>query len=253
MGRTLTKNVADPLRGDSSPLRLCLVGARGRLGRIVAELAAEHDCKVVVEVTRDDVEPIRRSEATFDVVVDVSSRNGIHRAVGIAVAHEVPLLECVTDVDVRAKTALKVAESKIPVLHAPNTAFGVAILRMALRSIGRLTNSWPVTITETHHAEKVDQPSGTARSLVEDLRISRDDIEDGHVISNRVGEVVGEHEIAFLGEDEKIIIRHQATDRRVFGHGVLRAARWLSKGRSPGRYSIGDTLEGLDEPPAITD
>jgi 4-hydroxy-tetrahydrodipicolinate reductase len=223
------------------------------MGRIVAELAAEHDCKVVVKVTRDDAVPAPMSESMFDVVIDVSSREGIHHAVGIAVAHEVPLLECVTDVDARGKTALKAAESKIPVLHAPNTALGVAILRVALRSIGRLTNSWPVTITETHHAKKVDQPSGTARSLVEDLQISRNDIEDGDVISNRVGEVVGEHEIAFLGKDEKIIIRHQAVDRRVFGHGVLRAARWLSKGRSPGSYSIENTLEGLDDPPVITD
>ena len=249
----MTKNVLDRSQSDSGRIRLCVVGGQGRLGKIVMRIAIEHGCEVVATVNRHDSMPLPEGHEPFDVVVDVSSLEGVHRSVAIAKAHEVPLLECVTDVDVRAKTALKVAESKIPVLHAPNTAFGVAILRMALRSIGRLTNSWPVTITETHHAEKVDQPSGTARSLVEDLRISRDDIEDGHVISNRVGEVVGEHEIAFLGEDEKIIIRHQATDRRVFGHGVLRAARWLSKGRSPGRYSIDDTLEGLDEPPAITD
>ena len=52
------------------------------MGRIVAELAAEHDCKVVVKVTRDDSAPSPMSEAMFDVVVDVSSREGIHSSSG---------------------------------------------------------------------------------------------------------------------------------------------------------------------------
>jgi 4-hydroxy-tetrahydrodipicolinate reductase len=251
MGRTLTKNVDDLFERGSSSVRLCLVGAEGRLGQIVAKLASEHDCEVVATVGRHDSTPLPDGHESFDVVVDVSSLEGVHQSVKIAEAHKVPLLECVTGLDESAKNALMMAESKIPVLQAANTAIGMAILRVALRSIGRLTNSWTVTISETHHAQKVDRPSGTARRLAEDLRISGKDIEDDDVLSKRVGEVVGEHKIIFSGEDEVISFQHQALDRRVFARGVLRAACWLAKGHPPGRYSIEDTLGDLGDPSGI--
>ena len=250
MGRTLTKNVLDRSKFNPGRIRLCVVGGQGRLGKIVLKTATEHGCEVVATVNRHDSMPLPEGHEPFDVVVDVSSLEGVHRSVAIAKAHEVPLLECVTGLDETAKTALRAAESDIPVLHAPNTSMGVAILRVALRSIGSLTGSWAVTISETHHEKKIDRPSGTARSLVEDLQMSRGDIGVEDVVSRRVGEVVGEHEVAFVRDDEIIRFQHQAFDRGVFAHGVLRAAVWLAKGRPPGRYSIEDTLGDL---PAITD
>lgn len=252
MGRTFRKNVVDRSERDPASIRLCLVGAEGRLGRLVAELASEHNCKVVATVGRDDSEPVPEGHEPLDVVIDVSSLQGVHRSVAIAEAHEVPLLECVTGLDESAKAVLLMAESKIPVLQASNTAIGVAILRTALRSIGRLTDSWTVTISETHHEKKIDRPSGTARSLVKDLQITRKDIEDEDIVSKRVGEVVGEHEVTFTGDDEVIRFQHEAIDRRVFAHGALRAASWLAKGRAPGRYSIEDTLGDLGDPQGIT-
>lgn len=246
----MTKNVLDRSQSDSGRIRLCVVGGQGRLGKIVMRIAIEHGCEVVATVNRHDSMPLPEGHEPFDVVVDVSSLEGVHRSVAIAKAHEVPLLECVTGLDETAKTALRAAESDIPVLHAPNTSMGVAILRVALRSIGSLTDSWAVTISETHHEKKIDRPSGTARRLVEDLQMSRGDIGVEDVVSRRVGKVVGEHEVTFVRDDEIIKFQHQAFDRGVFAHGVLRAAVWLAKGRPPGRYSIEDTLGDL---PEITD
>jgi 4-hydroxy-tetrahydrodipicolinate reductase len=60
----------------------------------------------------------------------------------------------------------------------------------------------------------------------------------------RGGDVVGEHEVLFLGDLDRIELVHRASDRALFAAGALRAARWLA-GREAGRYTLRDVL-GLD-------
>ena len=60
----------------------------------------------------------------------------------------------------------------------------------------------------------------------------------------RGGDVVGEHEVRFLGDGEQVVLTHRATDRAIFARGALRAARWLGAdgGRAPGLYDMIDVL-----------
>jgi 4-hydroxy-tetrahydrodipicolinate reductase len=57
----------------------------------------------------------------------------------------------------------------------------------------------------------------------------------------RGGDIVGEHDVLFAGEGERIILRHVATDRTIFARGALRAALW-GQGQKPGRYDMMDVL-----------
>ena len=57
----------------------------------------------------------------------------------------------------------------------------------------------------------------------------------------RLGDEIGRHTVYFGGLGERLELTHRATNRDVFVHGALRAARWLS-GRKPGRYRIADVL-----------
>jgi 4-hydroxy-tetrahydrodipicolinate reductase len=57
----------------------------------------------------------------------------------------------------------------------------------------------------------------------------------------RGGDVVGEHEVRFLGPGEQLRLSHIATDRAIFARGALTAARWIA-GRAPGRYGMADVL-----------
>jgi 4-hydroxy-tetrahydrodipicolinate reductase len=57
----------------------------------------------------------------------------------------------------------------------------------------------------------------------------------------RGGDVVGEHDVIFAADGERIVLRHLATDRRIFARGALRAALW-GIGKAPGEYDMMDVL-----------
>ncbi len=106
---------------------------------------------------------------------------------------------------------------------------------------------------------KVDAPSGTALMLgqaaadgrgvsLETARVSgRDGVtgarERGTIgfSAIRGGDIVGEHDVIFAGEGERVILRHLATDRSIFARGALRAALW-GQGQKPGQYDMMDVL-----------
>ena len=72
--------------------------------------------------------------------------------------------------------------------------------------------------------------------LRERCGISRDG-----VTAIRGGDIVGEHDVLFAAAGERIVIRHMATDRRVFSRGALKAALW-GQGKAPGEYDMLDVL-----------
>jgi 4-hydroxy-tetrahydrodipicolinate reductase len=97
-----------------------------------------------------------------------------------------------------------------------------------------------VHVVETHHAAKLDAPSGTGLALA-------DRLEEGlgravPITSIRVGSVPGTHEIILDAPFEHITLVHEARDRRVFADGALTAARWLASPRAPGLYTMRDVL-----------
>ena len=57
----------------------------------------------------------------------------------------------------------------------------------------------------------------------------------------RGGDVVGEHDVIFAAEGERIVLRHLATDRAIFARGALRAALW-GQDKGPGEYDMHDVL-----------
>ena len=139
-------------------------------------------------------------------------------------------------------------------------SLGVNLLvRLTQKVAEALDADWDVEIVEAHHRMKVDAPSGTALMLgaaaakgrgvsLEDARVSgRDGItgarERGTIgfSAIRGGDIVGEHDVIFAGEGERIVLRHLATDRAIFARGALKAAVW-GQGRKPGHYDMMDVL-----------
>jgi 4-hydroxy-tetrahydrodipicolinate reductase len=90
---------------------------------------------------------------------------------------------------------------------------------------------------ETHHARKLDAPSGTARSLAAAVAAgSGKPLNPARIHAIRAGDVVGEHAVSFSGPGERVTISHSATSRDLFALGALRMARWLS-GRAAGMHT----------------
>lgn len=146
------------------------------------------------------------------------------------------------------------------VIRAGNMSLGVNLLvQLTRRVAAALDDSFDIEVIEAHHRHKVDAPSGTALMLGEaaaegrgvDLNDVADRGRDGITGARRVGDigftairggdVVGEHDVVFAADGERIVLRHLATDRKIFARGALRAALW-GQGKAPGRYDMVDVL-----------
>ena len=57
----------------------------------------------------------------------------------------------------------------------------------------------------------------------------------------RGGTVAGDHDVMFLGPEERLILSHRAESRAIFARGAVTAALWLI-GKPPGRYTMADVL-----------
>ena len=156
--------------------------------------------------------------------------------------------------------AVDASSDRAVIVRAGNMSLGVNLLLGLTRKVaGALGEDFDIEITEAHHHHKVDAPSGTALMLgeaaaegrgvaLEDVRDSRRDGITGarrtgaigfHAI--RGGDIVGEHEVLFAGNGERIKISHIATDRKLFASGAVKAAIW-GLGQAPGHYSMADVL-----------
>lgn len=145
-----------------------------------------------------------------------------------------------------------------PVMWSGNYSIGVAALRHLVAQATRELPGFDVEICETHHNQKVDAPSGTAKMLLDEVIAAepepgyhaqygregicgkRDSKEIG-MHSLRGGTVAGVHTVSFFGTDEEVSLTHRATSRQIFVNGALAAAQKLVK-REPGFYTFDQVM-----------
>ncbi len=152
------------------------------------------------------------------------------------------------------------AARTIPILRAPNTSLGVALLADLTERAARVLGpeAWDIEIVEAHHNRKTDAPSGTALQLGAAADRARggnspiDRRRDGTglkretgaigYVAIRGGTVAGDHDVMFLGAQERLILSHRAESRSIFARGALAAARFL-RGKPAGLYTMRDVID----------
>jgi 4-hydroxy-tetrahydrodipicolinate reductase len=233
--------------------RLAVIGD-GKMGRAVAQLAEANGFEVVALLGEAQVVPQGISRAMLDradVVVEFTVPASAAKNVRQCIALGFPVVSGTTGWDEeRAVVEREVAASGTgALLWAPNFSLGVhlfsRIVEHAARLIAQADAGFDAAQIETHHAAKLDAPSGTARLLAQHVALGF-----GHEIpttSIRTGSVPGTHEILFDAPFEQISLTHTARDRRVFAAGALTAARFLvGPPRRSGVFTL-DHLLGISE------
>ncbi len=250
---------------------LAVTGASGHMGREVLALAADRDgFSVDVAVARSPVDdapgavPVddddRLSELLDerdpDALVDFTSPAATRRYVSACAETATPAVVGTTGFGDDGEAALDEAAERTPVLRAANFSRGVLALREAVHEAVRALPGADVELTETHHSRKRDAPSGTARTLLDDVdeargataervhgregEASRSGGEVG-VHARRAGGLAGEHEVLVANGPEVVSLTHRAESRQPFAAGALDAAAWLA-GRAPGRYAFEEVV-----------
>lgn len=173
------------------------------------------------------------------VAIDFSTADAVPTTLRVAHAARVPLLIGTTGLAAALASDLDQAARDIPLLTAANTSLGVNVLLQLVEQAARsLPPEFDIGIVESHHRHKKDSPSGTALALGAAVTSGRAGARIGYA-ALRGGDVVGEHEVQFLGNGENLRLAHSATDRSIFARGALQAAQWLA-GQRAGRYQMAD-------------
>jgi 4-hydroxy-tetrahydrodipicolinate reductase len=249
MGQCLVR----ALRESGSPLKLGGALASGESSHLGEDAALEGPA-TGVRITSDPLAAL----ADAAVAVDFSLPEGIAEHTLACVERRVALLVGTTGFDAATRGQLASAARTIPVLIAPNTSIGVAVMTELLEIAARaLGTGYEAEISEVHHRMKRDAPSGTALAWGEAIARARGaKLEDLAVFdraqgprapgsigfaSLRAGDVVGEHTALLAADGERLELTHRAQDRMVFARGALAAAAWLI-GRPAGLYGMKNVL-----------
>jgi len=204
------------------------------LGQDAGEMAGVR--RLGVAISADLAAALRGAQ----VVVDFSSPHAARNHLEQCALARVPLLLGTTGLPEDLEADFARAAERVPLLVAPNTSLGITLLLdFARRAARALPGGFDVSIVEAHHRGKRDAPSGTALALGRAIETSREG-EVGYAVV-RGGDIVGEHDVQFIGPGERLTLGHRATDRAIFARGALQAAAWLA-GQAPGRYSMADVL-----------
>ena len=257
-----------------------IVGASGRLGRLVLEaVLASSGFRVRGAVVRnvgnaqdlpggthcvDDLKALLgTSNTTPLVVIDVATAGATARHASLCAEAGAAYVCATTGLSSSDQAALSAASTSTAVLVAANLSPGAHLVGMFAEQAARILGDGDVEIVEVHHRHKKDAPSGTALMLAECVAAGRAaagqeagrqvHARDGHaprqpgdigVVAVRGGDVVGEHTVSFYGDGERVELVHKVSDRRIFARGAVLAARFLATASS-GQHSMRDVLHAL--------
>lgn len=222
-----------------SAVRVLLIGAAGRMGKSVLDLA-QSDREIEIAARCDLGDPIEPAMKHCDVAIDFSQADSIEEICRAASQHGKSLVIGTTGHSQQQRKTIEETSHSIPIVLASNFSVGVNVLFWLTQKAAEfLGPDFNPEIVETHHKMKRDAPSGTAKTLAEILEAVRNS--EISVQSIREGDVVGEHTVIFGGPGERLELTHHAANRGIFARGALRAAKWLVDKR-PGLYSMQDVL-----------
>jgi 4-hydroxy-tetrahydrodipicolinate reductase len=235
------------MRAADDPIRVGVLGARGRMGAEVCRAVdAAPDLAVVAQVDVGD-RLLDIADAGAEVMVDFTHPDAVLDNVRFAVDHGIRSVVGTSGFD-EAKLATVAgwleAKPEAGVLVAPNFAIG-AVLSMRFAELAAPYYE-SVEIIELHHPRKIDAPSGTASHTARLVAAARAEaglgkapdattqeldgargglVDDIRVHSIRLSGLIAHQEVLFGGPGETLTIRHDSLDRNSFMPGVLLAVR----------------------------
>lgn len=264
-----------------SATRIGVVGAGGRMGRMLIEAALKDEQLTVgaafdmpgspvIGKTAGDLvgmacdvlvtDDVAAGLKNVDCLIDFTRPQGTLQHLELCRQAGVGIIIGTTGFEAEGKEAIAAAAREIPVVFAPNMAVGVNLVFKLLETAASILNQgYDIEIVEAHHRLKIDAPSGTAlrmgevvagalgRDLAECAVYGREGVTGERDPSTigfatvRGGDIVGDHTVMFCGLGERVEVTHKASSRMPYALGSMRAARFIA-GRKSGLFDMQDVL-----------
>lgn len=248
-----------------STTKVLISGCNGKMGQLVRELVEAdptltfvggYDCTGTDESNVTNKDDLFREFDNYkvDVIIDFSNPSALPAILSFANYKSIPIVIGTTGLEEKDWQIINTAAAFIPIFHAPNMSYGMAVLVKALKLIAPQLSDFEPEIMEKHHNRKADSPSGTAKMLANTIkemsggnmeivvqRTEKRQPNEIGVIAKRGGNIVGYHEVEFISDMETITLSHDVHDRKAFALGAIKAAKFVMD-KEPGLYGMEDLV-----------
>lgn len=200
------------------------VFGRGKTGQHVIDFLGEQ----VGEIFHRDNPPKKQQIEGHDAVIVFVPSETFFQFLGEFAAAKVPVVLGATGGQ-WSKDQLQ-SISDLIVVHGHNFSLGMNVIRHLFAKINnasKLLSNFTYNIHEVHHTKKLDAPSGTAIKWQEWLGLG-----NINITHERTGDVIGVHELTLQSQEEKIQIRHESLDRKLFARGAVWAVQQILNNQS---------------------
>ena len=215
----------------------------GKMGREIERILIERGHTVALIIDEANAADLNAQNLEgVDVALEFTTPATAYNNIRQCVECGTPVVSGTTGWTERLEELKALCEQKgSAIFYASNYSLGVNLMFRLNRELARLMNQfggYEITMSETHHTEKKDSPSGTAVTLAEDI-ISRVERKTGWVNeptndpalisieSLRIGKTPGDHSVTYTSEDDVLEIRHSIKNRRTLAQGAVVAAEFL--------------------------
>ena len=243
-------------------INVLLNGANGKMGSEVIEAISKTEgieivCGFDREETNQNGFPVYNSidkiMEKVDVIIDFSVPVATFEILKYATKNKTPIVIATTGFSKEQLDEIEEMSKEIPIFRSSNMSLDINLMASLIQKVAEVLTDADIEIVETHHNRKVDSPSGTAILLADAInevlenkkdytfdrmqkREKRNKNEIGFS-SIRGGNIVGEHEVKFFGENETLEIKHTSYSRQVFAEGAIDAAKFIVT-QQPGLYNM---------------
>ena len=237
-------------------MKLALIGY-GKMGKIVEEVGLARGHQISWRIDIDNWNDIKKlSPANTDAAIEFSHPDGAFENIKSCLLQKVAVVSGTTGwLNNKSEIEKLCTDLQGAFFYASNFSLGVNIVFRVNEYLARIMDNFPdykVDITEIHHTEKKDAPSGTAISLAEGIvaNLKRKDGWAGKdsgdpsrikIESLREGKVPGTHYVRYQSEADEIELKHEAFGRKGFAIGAVMVAEWI-KGKK-GIFTMKDFLK----------
>ena len=250
---------------DGAALSIAIVGY-GRMGRLIDRVATArgHRISARIDPSAPDAEHRRVDAASLagaDTVIEFGVGAGVADNVRAYRAADLRVVLGTTGWSAQREVVVAdLGAMDAPAVIGDNFSVGAALFRRLAADAAALAaaaGEYDVALHEIHHRNKLDSPSGTARSVAEAVlaatpakrRVQVEAVHRGiepeelHVTSTRVGSTPGTHTLYIDSNADTIEVVHRARNRDGFAIGAVRAAEWLVGKR--GVFDVADVFADL--------
>jgi 4-hydroxy-tetrahydrodipicolinate reductase len=206
-------------------------GLSGKMGKTINNLILEDPGFKIVKKISDS-----------DIVIDFSRPESTMPLVQEAKEYKKPLIIGTTGFKEIELKLIEEASNEIPIMLSFNMSKGIFYFKKNIKQFLKdNSDSMKCLISETHHTQKVDAPSGTAIELKKFIESNNNKkyITSVEIESKRILDVFGIHEVTFSNDANHVSFKHEALSRKIFADGAISIAKSMT-GISPGMYTTQD-------------